>query len=47
MEMNRAMDVYITSLNGQNAHTKAAIAYDMTITGKNRRNGLFFQLKLF
>lgn len=42
MEMNRAMDVSITSRNGQNAHTKAAIAYDMTITGKNRRNGLFY-----
>lgn len=40
MERNRAMDVSITSRNWPNAHTKAAIAYDMTITGKNKRNGI-------
>lgn len=40
MERNRAMDVSITSRNGPNAHTKAAIAYDMTITGKDKRNGI-------
>ena len=42
MEPNRAMDVSTTSHNGPNAHTKSAIAYDMTITGKKRRNGLFY-----
>ena len=40
MERNRAMDVSITSRNGPNAHTKADIAYDMIITGKNKRNGI-------
>ena len=40
MERNRAMVVSTTSRNGQNAHTKAAFAYDMTITGKNKRNGI-------
>ena len=40
MERNRAMDVSITFHNGPNVHTKAAIAYDMTITGKNKGNGI-------
>ena len=42
MEPNRAMVVSAISRNGPNAHTKAAIAYDMIITGKNRKNGLFY-----
>lgn len=40
MEPNRAMVVSITSRNGPNAHTKADIAYYMTITGKNNGNGI-------
>lgn len=42
MERNRAMDVSILFRIGASVHTKPVIAYDMTITGKNRRNGLFY-----
>lgn len=40
MELNRAMVVSITFRIGASVPINPAIAYDMTITGKNNGNGI-------